>query len=365
MIGGCDMTVKNQTFKRRGAHIAPNNRFDKHQRFTDNDFLELCHKEDEWEGDDKTQFIEVFPKTIVNKVNSPDIGLGYSMNPYQGCEHGCIYCYARNSHEYWGYSAGSDFERKVLVKKNAADLLQQKFKSKSWKPTPIMLSGNTDCYQPAEARFKLTREILKVCLKHRHPVGIITKNALVLRDLDLLEELNYHQLVHVSVSITSLDDDLRKKLEPRTASVHRRLQTVRRLSACNIPVNVMLAPIIPGINGHELIPLVKKVGEAGAANINYLVVRLNGHNGVLFTHWLKQHFPDRQRKVLNQVKELHGGKVNDSRYGTRMKGEGTWAHEIKKQFEVAKSMYLQKKNYPGYNCSAFRRLDNDQLSLFE
>jgi DNA repair photolyase len=199
-----------------------------------------------------TTFTKVYPKSIVNRVDSPDVPANWSMNPYQGCEHGCIYCYARVTHEYWGYSAGKDFEKEILVKVNAAELLEKKFKSKSWSPEPIMLSGNTDCYQPAERTFKITRSLLEVCLKYQHPVGIITKNALVLRDLDILKQLAKLNLVKVVISLTTLDEELRRTMEPRTSSSVNRLKAIEILSEKNIPVSVMMAPVIPGLNSNEI-----------------------------------------------------------------------------------------------------------------
>ena len=358
--------MKTKTKTKRGTTHRPVNRFENRELIENPDFKEFCYREDEWDRTDVTQYLEVFPKSLVNKVDSSDIGHSWSMNPYQGCEHGCIYCYARNSHEYWGYNAGSDFEKVILVKKNAPELLEKKLTSRAWQASPIMLSGNTDCYQPIEAKMKITRELLKVCLKYKHPVGIITKNALVLRDLDIIKQLAEQRLVHVALSITALDDDIRKKLEPRTASISKRLWAVQQLSRNGIPVNVMLAPMIPSINSHQLIPLVKRVAEAGAHQVNYLVVRLNGHNGILFAQWLKEHYPDRQRKVLNQIKVLHGGKVNDSRFGTRMKGEGTWANELRSQFLTARRLYLKHSHlYTDYNLKAFKKENSPQMRLFE
>ncbi|MAU27494.1 MAG: radical SAM protein, partial [Muricauda sp.] len=214
-----------KVIKGRGAQQNVPNRFLRHVYEMREDFLELCRIEGEEADNNKTQYIPVFPKTIVNKVTSPDVGMMYSMNPYQGCEHGCIYCYARNAHEYWGYSAGLDFERKILVKKTAPELLEKLLKKKSWKAATIVMSGNTDCYQPAEKKFGITRKCLEVFLKYRHPVGIITKNALVLRDLDILRQLNEHCLVGVNVSITSLSEETRRLVEPRTTTIKKRLET--------------------------------------------------------------------------------------------------------------------------------------------
>ena len=225
--------------KGRGAQKNTPNPFLKHLNETRDDFLEFCRLEGEEANSNKTQYIPIFPKTIVNKVSSPDIGMAFSMNPYQGCEHGCIYCYARNTHEFWGYSAGLDFERKVLIKKDAPKLLEEKLKSKNWDPKTIVLSGNTDCYQPAEQQFKITRECLKIFLKYRHPVGIITKNALILRDLDIIKELAQYKLIGVNISVTSLSEKTRRILEPRTTTTKKRLETIRILSKNNIPVNAM------------------------------------------------------------------------------------------------------------------------------
>ena len=350
--------------KGRGAQYNTHNRFLQHSHEVLDDFLNYCESENEESEDNKTSYLEIFPKTILNKVNSPDVGFSYSMNPYQGCEHGCIYCYARNSHEYWGYSAGLDFERKILYKSNAAELLEKKLRSRSWIPERIMLSGNTDCYQPLEKKLEITRSMLKVLLKLKHPVGIITKNALILRDLDILKEMSELNLVSVSISITSLSEKTRRTLEPRTASIKRRLETVQKLSDNGIPVNVMMAPIIPGINNHEILPMVKKVSELGATSVGYTVVRLNGAIGEIFTNWVQKAYPDRANKILNQIKESHGGSLNDSRYGTRMRGEGKFVEQIAMQFKLAKKLYLKDKEPTKLDYSLFDKQQSDQMKLF-
>lgn len=328
------------------------------------DFLEYCAKENEQIENNKTLYLAVFPKTIVNKVESPDVGMMYSMNPYQGCEHGCIYCYARNSHEFWGYSAGLDFERRVLIKKNAPKLLEDLLKKKSWKACPIVMSGNTDCYQPAENKFKITSQCLEVFLKYRHPVSIITKNALILRDLDILKELAKYNLISVSISITSLSEKTRRILEPRTATIKKRLETVKVLSENGIPVNVMLAPIIPSINSHEILSLAKAVSENGASSIGHIVVRLNGAIGEIFTDWIKKTMPDRADKVLNQIESCHGGHLNDSRYGTRMKGEGKIAKQINDMVKLAKLKYFKERTMPKLNTALHEQYKEGQLKLF-
>ncbi|CAL2055933.1 PA0069 family radical SAM protein [Tenacibaculum sp. 190524A05c] len=350
--------------KGRGAQHNTHNRFLQHSHEVLDDFLNYCEAENEESEDNKTSYLEIFPKTILNKVNSPDVGFSYSMNPYQGCEHGCIYCYARNSHEYWGYSAGLDFERKILYKSNAAQLLEKKLRSRSWIPERIMLSGNTDCYQPIEKKLEITRSMLKVLLKLKHPVGIITKNALILRDLDILKEMAELNLVSVSISITSLSEKTRRTLEPRTASIKKRLETVNKLSDNRIPVNVMMAPIIPGINNHEILPMVKKVSELGATSVGYTVVRLNGAIGEIFTNWVQKAYPDRTNKILNQIKESHGGSLNDSRYGTRMRGEGKFVEQIAMQFKLAKKLYLKDKEPIKLDYSLFDRQQSNQMKLF-
>lgn len=358
------MTNEDGIIKGRGAQLNVSNRFDAHSHELRDDFLNYCAVEGEEARNSGTTLIDTFPKTIINKVNSPDIRMGYSLNPYQGCEHGCVYCYARNSHEYWGYSAGLDFEQKILVKRNAVDLLEKKLRSKSWEAEPIVLSGNTDCYQPIEKKLGITRSLLQCFLKYKHPVGIITKNALVQRDIDILRELAEDNLVQVNISITSLEEETRRLLEPRTASVKKRLETVRKLSEANIPVSVMMAPIIPGINSHEILPLVKAISENGALGVGYTMVRLNGAIGGIFTNWIKKAMPHRAEKVLHQIAECHGGNLNDSRFGRRMKGEGNIAEQVEQQFRIARKKYFEGKSIAPLNCKLHREYKDGQMKLF-
>ena len=350
--------------KGRGAQKNVSNRFDALSHETRDDFLNYCDAEGDEASNSRTTIIETFPKSIVNKVTSPDVGMDFSLNPYQGCEHGCIYCYARNSHEFWGYSAGLDFEKKILVKRNAVELLEKKLKSKTWQAKPIVLSGNTDCYQPIEKNLKITRSLLQTFLKYRHPVGMITKNALIQRDMDILRELAQDNLIHVNISITSLSEETRRILEPRTASIKKRLETVEKLSNANIPVSVMMAPIIPAINNHEIMPLVKAVAERGALGVGYTIVRLNGSIGEIFTDWIKKTMPDRAEKVLHQIENIHGGSLNDSRFGTRMKGEGAFADQVRQQFKLAKRLYLQGREKPKLNCKLHEEYKDGQMKLF-
>ncbi len=350
--------------KGRGAQVNVPNRFLLERTEMTDDFLNYCEAEGEAPDSNRTQFLEVFPKSIVNKVDSPDLRLEYSMNPYQGCEHGCIYCFARNSHEYWGYSAGLDFERKIMVKKNAAVLLEEKLLSRNWEAAQIVMSGNTDCYQPAERQFGITRECLKVFLKYKHPVSIITKNALIVRDIDILSELAQDNLVAVSISITSLSERTRLLLEPRTATIAKRYDTVRKLSEAGIPVNVMLAPIIPGINSHEVLPMAKAAADAGARSIGYTVVRLNGAIGEIFSDWIRRAMPDRAEKVLNQIKACHGGTLNDSRFGERMRGDGEFSEMIKNQVALARRKFFANRDFPPLNRSLFAQYRSGQFDLF-
>ncbi len=350
--------------KGRGAQHNSDNKFLHHHSEIRDDFLEYCKKEGETADMNKTQYLPVYPKTIINKVTSPDVGMSYSMNPYQGCEHGCIYCYARNTHEFWGYSAGLDFERKILFKKNAAHLLEQKIRSKTWKAETIVMSGNTDCYQPAEKQLKITRACLEVFLKYKHPVGIITKNALILRDLDLLKQLNKDGLLGVNISLTSLSEKTRRLLEPRTATIHKRLDTIKVLSENKIPVNAMLAPIIPGINSHELLKLAKTAADCGALSFAFTVVRLNGAIGELFKEWIQKTMPNKASKVLNQIASCHGGTLHDSRFGIRNRGEGSLAKQIHETARIAKQTYFKDRKFPKLNTTLHESAKGGQMKLF-
>ncbi|MEH6658718.1 PA0069 family radical SAM protein [Leeuwenhoekiella marinoflava] len=358
------MRTERKHLKGRGAQAQIANRFDQISHELRDDFLNYCAQEGDEPQNLKTLYIDTFPKSIVNKVDSPDVGMEYSLNPYQGCEHGCVYCYARNSHEYWGYGAGLDFESRILVKRNAVRLLEKQLTKKSWKATPIVLSGNTDCYQPAEKQFKITRSLLEAFYKYRHPVAIITKNALIQRDFDIIKELAANNLIQVNMSITTLDEKTRRLLEPRTASIKKRLETLKKLAELGVPVNVMTAPIIPGINSHEVLPLIKAAADHGAHSVGYTVVRLNGAIGKIFEQWIKTAMPDRADKVLNQIAACHEGTLNDSQFGRRMRGSGEFANQIKAQMELGRKKFLKGKNIAPLNCDLFEQYRPGQLSLF-
>jgi len=344
--------------KGRGAQINTPNRFHNDIRALNPNVF------DEEDFSIETKYIEQEAKSIVNKVMSPDVGMDYSLNPYQGCEHGCVYCYARNSHTFWGYSAGLDFETKIIVKKNAPQLLRKKLSSKSWTPKTIMISGNTDCYQPAEKKYKLTRQLLQVCLEKRHPVGLITKNSLITRDLDLLKELNDRKLLKVAMSINTISEEVRLFLEPRTATIKKRLQAVRTLADVGILVTVLAAPIIPGLTDHGILPLVKACAEAGANTIHHIIVRLNGDVKELFVDFIHKSFPDRASKIINQISSVHRGQLNDSEFGHRMRGSGAYADIISQQFKIARQKYMPNPKPIEIDYGLFEKMHNPQMELF-
>jgi DNA repair photolyase len=351
--------MEDNYFKGRGAQLNSANPFKKQQYVTE-------HQEGLDEPllqSPQTQLFYEEPKSILSKINSPDLPMSYGLNPYQGCEHGCIYCYARNTHQYWGFSAGLEFESKIIVKRNAAQMLEKQLLSKAWQPVVISLSGNTDCYQPIEKKLRITREVLKVFAKFQNPVSIITKNSLIIRDLDILSDLAAANLVHVYISITTLDEKLRQKLEPRTATGLNRLKTIETLTKAGIPVGVMVAPVIPGLNDYEIPNIIKAAAEAGALTAGYTVVRLNGAVKELFHDWLHKNFPDRAQKVWGLIADIHGGEVSDSEWGRRISGDGKIAEMIKTLYQAAKKKHLQGRQMPPYDLSKFRR--NLNLNLFD
>lgn len=353
------MSEEDTYLKGRGAQFNPKNKFLKNQRIKDQ-----IESIDDWtEPNPATLYLEDQAKSIVNKVDSPDVGMWYSMNPYQGCEHGCIYCYARNAHEYWGYSAGLDFERKIIIKKNAPELLRKFLMKKDWECVPIGLSGNTDCYQPAEKKFRLTRGLLEVCNEFNQPVAIITKNAGILRDKELLQEMGNKHLVSVLVSITSFDEDLRRAMEPRTTTARQRLRVISELSGAGVRTGVMLGPMIPGLNEHEMQRIMEAASGNGASFSAYTFIRLNGAIKLLFHDWLYKNFPDRADKVWHLIENGHGGKVNDSRWGVRMRGEGPISDLVRQQYKKYNKLYKLDAERLNLDCSRFRR-PGEQGRLF-
>jgi DNA repair photolyase len=317
-------------------------------------------------GRPPTEYLPDESQTIVTENDSPDVGFRYSVNPYRGCSHGCSYCYARPTHEYLGLSAGLDFETKVLVKFRAAELLREFLARPSWRPETIVFSGVTDCYQPAEREFNITRGCLEVAAECRQPVGIITKNALVVRDLDLLTMLAEHRAVRVSLSITSLDPQLARTMEPRTSAPEARLRAIRELSAAGIPTNVMVAPIIPGLNDSEMPAILAAAREAGARSAGYVMVKLATTVREVFLDWLQRSYPDRLPRIETLIRSARGGKLNDSQFGRRQRGTGPVADLVADSF----NLWTAKLGYPDddgpLNCEAFRppRPTTGQLQLF-
>jgi DNA repair photolyase len=350
----------------RGAGINPGNRFEAQR-------LEL--EPDALLDDDgqplplRTQFFRDDTQSIVAFNDSPDIPFRAGVSPYRGCEHGCAYCFARPYHEYLGFSAGLDFESKIMVKLRAAELLRAALSRKKWQPQPIAMSGVTDVYQPIERRLGLTRACLAVLAEFRNPVAFITKNHLITRDIDLLAELAKHRAVSVAISLTTLDGELAKTLEPRASTPTRRLAAIRELSAAGIPVRVLTAPIIPGLTEHEIPALLAAAAEAGAFGASYSILRLPHGVGAIFENWLERHAPGHRDKVMGRIRELRGGKLYDARWGTRMRGEGPLAAQIKALFAVAKRKAGFRGASVGMNSvaelsTAAFRVPSDQLSLF-
>ncbi len=327
------------------------------------DYSDFGHLDEQDLPTVKTQFITDSSKSIITQNNSPDICFEYSINAYRGCEHGCAYCYARPTHEYLGYSAGLDFETKILVKKDAPALLRQELMKKSWQGDPIVMSGVTDCYQPAERQFKLTRGLLEVLNDFKNPVSLITKNHLILRDTDLLSEMAKEERVEVCISITSLDPQLAIKLEPRTSAPLARLKSVEALTKAGVPVSVNMAPIIPGLTDHEIPSLLKAVAEAGALSASYTPVRLPYSVKNHFENWLEKHFPEKKGKVLRAIGDIRDGSLNDAQFGSRMRGTGKRADHIENAFMIFRKKFNLERKAPQLNSSLFQR-PGDQISLF-
>jgi DNA repair photolyase len=313
-----------------------------------------------------TLFYRDTSRSALAENESPDVGFRFSLNPYRGCEHGCIYCYARPTHEYLSFNAGLDFERRIMVKHDAPELLRRTFLSPRWKPELVALSGNTDCYQPVERQLRLTRRCLEVCCEFRNPVGIVTKSALVARDADLLADLASDGAAQVCVSVTSLDRELARRMEPRAARPDRRIETIRTLSAAGVPVAVMVAPVIPGLNDEEIPRILQAAAAAGARSASWVLLRLPQPVDVLFTEWLGEHFPERRERVLGRIRDCRSGVINDARFSSRMCGEGVYAEHLRSLFTTAARRSGLERPLPPANTAAFRRppLAGEQLRLY-
>jgi DNA repair photolyase len=359
-------------YKGRGAPVNLPNRFEKIQ----------LEREEEWGEDARhttgeapdgsvsgdpspaTQFLKDASRSLITYNNSPDLGFDASFNPYRGCEHGCIYCYARPTHEYAGMSAGLDFESKILVKMEAPELLRRDLSAKSWKPQVLMVSGVTDCYQPVERRLELTRRCLQVLAEFRNPAGVITKSRLVTRDIDVLQELSRYHCIGVTLSVTTLRPELAQIMEPRAALPAARLQAIEALAKAGIPVGVNVAPIIPGLTDHEMPAILKAAREAGARWAGRVIVRLPWAVAPLFERWLEAHMPDAKEKILNRIREVRGGKLYDSRWGLRGRGEGRYADHIADLFKVARRKAGYPVDHTPLSTAHFRHPAGPQLEFF-
>jgi DNA repair photolyase len=347
----------------RGAPQNPKNRFIESEYVADGDWLDTL-------GDDepgpRTELLRDHTRGIISRNESPDIPFETSVNPYRGCEHGCIYCFARPTHEYLGFSAGLDFETRIVVKHEAAALLRKELASPRWTPRPIAMSGVTDPYQPVERKLGITRGCLEVLAEFRNPVAMVTKNHLVTRDIDLLAELAAHQAAVVNISITSLNEKLQRVMEPRASTPARRLEAVRKLTDAGIPVRVLVAPVVPGLTDHEMPAIIAAAADAGAVAASYIPVRLPYGLKDLFEDWLQTHFPDRKDKVLNRIREMRGGKLYDSEWGTRMQGTGLFADQYAALFAAACRKAGLGREIPHLSTAAFHRPHDrgGQMALF-
>jgi DNA repair photolyase len=341
----------------RGAAANPPNRFEKIRLERDQDW------DPAEDPSPKTQFLRDLSQTIITYNDSPDIVFDASINPYRGCEHGCSYCYARPFHEYLGFSAGLDFESRIMVKEKAPELLRRELSSPKWKPQELAMSGVTDCYQPIERKLHITRQCLAVLAEFRNPVTIITKNFLVTRDLDLLRELATHRAVQVNLSINSLDSELARKLEPRASSPKQRLAAVEALANAGIPVGVLVAPVIPALNDHEIPQVLVAAKAAGAGWAGTEILRLPLTVAPIFQEWLERMVPDKKEKVLGRIRHIRGGKLNDPRFGSRMHGEGIFAEQISQMFHVARRKVGLADDGPELSIASFRRPEGAQLAL--
>jgi DNA repair photolyase len=349
--------VSTEKLRGRGASSNPVNRFEK-----------TSYQPSQWDEPEDpsphTVFLRDQTRTIINYNDSPDVGFEASINPYRGCEHGCIYCFARPNHEYLGFSAGLDFETKILVKEDAPDLLRRELASPRWKPQVIAISGVTDAYQPIERRLQLTRKCLEVLVEFRNPVVIITKNELVTRDIDLLRRLASFDAVLVFVSVTSLDAELARELEPRASQPARRLAAIEALAGARVPVASLVAPVIPGLTDHEMPSIIAAVAKAGAVAASYVPLRLPYGVAPLFEEWLTQHRPLQKEKILNRIRDIRGGRLNDPNFVTRMQGSGAYAQHLSELFELSCRKAKLNSRRPVMSAISFQRPGPTQLGLF-
>ncbi len=347
--------MKGSTPRGRGAPVSPPNRFER---------IELEALEP---GPAKvaTEFLRDASRTILATNDSPDVPFDVSINPYRGCEHGCSYCYARPTHEYLGFSAGLDFETRILVKQDAAELLERELAAPAWRARLIGMSGVTDPYQPVERRLGITRRCLEVLARCRNPVVVVTKNALVTRDVDLLAELAAHRAAAVWLSVTTLDVELARRMEPRCSAPPARLEALSRLAAAGVPAGVLVAPVVPALTDHELPAILAAAAAAGAGWARYVMLRLPGAVSEIFPAWLAEHYPERRQKVLSRIRAVRGGRLNDSRFGSRGRGEGVFAAQIRELFHAACRRHRLATSGPELSSASFRPPPGAQRDLFD
>lgn len=354
-----EKNISNKHANGRGTVLNPTNRFEeiKVESDPEYDFSD--------DPQPKTTYYLDTSKSFINYNDSPDIPFSAGINPYRGCEHGCIYCYARPSHEYFGLSSGLDFETKIFVKTEAPKLLRKEFLNPKWKPQVIALSGNTDCYQPIERKLQITRQILEVLLEFRNPAGMITKNKLITRDIDILSEMAKLDLVSVTISVTSLDKALARKMEPRASTPKDRLETIEKLAKAKVPVGVNVAPIVPGLTDSEIPAILKEAVNRGAKYAGYTIVRLPYSIKELFEDWLIRNFPERKDKIINRIKSMRDGRLNDPNFGSRMHGTGVFADQIDAIFNLYCKKFKLNEEERDLTIKHFRRVDPKQYFLFE
>ena len=364
----CDLTSSGVAARgRASATLNPGNRFETIRLHVLGEHVDSQIAEHPDGIQVQTQALHDDSKTIINHVvNSPDINFEWSINPYRGCEHGCIYCYARPTHELLGFSLGLDFETKIMAKHDAAEMLRRELASPKWKGEPITLSGVTDCYQPLEAKLKITRAILEICAQSCQPVSIITKNHLVTRDIDVLGELATHDAAQVFLSVTTLNPQLAARMEPRASSPKDRLRALRELRDAGIPAGVMVAPIIPGLNDTEIPAILEAAAEAGAQSAGWTLLRLPYQIKTLFLDWLARNYPEKASRIEHLIREVRGGELNQSQFGKRMRGEGKQAELISRMFKMYKKRFGLEKPMRDLSSAHFRRpILDGQLGLFQ
>ena len=348
----------------RSSGFNPQNRFEEIVLVPTEDESRFFPGEDQAERKVETKFFVDTSKAALAKNDSPDIGFTYSINPYRGCEHGCIYCYARPSHEYLGFSSGLDFETKIMVKEDAPKLLREAFLKKNWEPQVVAMSGNTDCYQPIERKLKITRRCLEVFLEFRNPVGIVTKNFLITRDMDLLTQLANLNLVSVAISITSLNQELTRKMEPRTSSPAKKLEAMELLAKHAIPVGVLVAPVIPGLTDEEIPSILREVSSRGATFAGLQMIRLPFAVKDLFVDWIKREFPDRENRIIGRIKDVRKGRMNSSEFKERMRGTGETARAIHQLFYTTCRKYHLGNGKFNLATDKFRKPTGMQMEIF-